>query len=109
MKKAAVYLLGVLFASCNLFEKQERLIQTIKSTNGKHVKIYFVGLGATTNDVVQVRKVDNDGNETLAQAYEHNFLDSARFITADSLLVVLSDTSIYGKSKKMNSALVVIK
>jgi len=95
--------LMLFFTSCNLFEKQEQAIETVHSTDGKTVKFYYVGLGATTKDVIQVRKVDKDNKEILIHAYEHNFLNSAKFVTKDSLMFVLSDTTMYGPSKKRDT------
>jgi hypothetical protein len=109
MKKRLVYLLGVSLLSCNMFEKQEQQLLTVKNKNGKTVTFYFVGLGATTDDVIQVRKVDKDNKETLLKAYEHNFLNSAKFVTRDSLVIVLSDTSIYGPSKTLDTIGIVVR
>jgi len=108
MKKLLLGLSVFSFVSCNLFEKEERLIHTLSSTDGKVVKFYYVALGATTNDVIQIRKVDKD-KETIVQAYEHNFLNSARFITNDSLRVILSDTTLYRASKVVDTIMIYVK
>ncbi len=109
MKKLLLGLCIFSFVSCNLFEKEERLIQTISSANGKIVKFYHVALGATTNDVIQIRKADKNGEENIIKACEHNFLNSARFITKDSLRVILSDTTLYGASKVADTIMIYIK
>jgi len=109
MKKVLVYLLGVSLLSCNMFDKQEQKLLTVKNNQGKAVTFYFVALGATTDDVIQVRKVDTFKKESLLKAYEHNFLNSAKFVTRDSLVIVLSDTSIYGPSKTLDTIGIVVR
>ncbi|MES2808095.1 MAG: hypothetical protein V4619_05700 [Bacteroidota bacterium] len=99
----------LLLTSCNLFEKDERLVKTVKSPDGKVVKLYYVGLGATTNDVIQIRQIDKNNNELLIKAYEHNIVDAAKFITKDSVLLILSDTGLYGASKKRDTVKLLIK
>jgi hypothetical protein len=105
---ANVIALILLLTSCNLFEKDERLVKTVNSPDGKVVKLYYIGLGATTNDVIQIRQIDNN-NEILVKSYEHNIVDAAKFITKDSLLVILSDTGLYGHSKKSDTVKLLIK
>jgi len=39
-----------------MFEKDEKLLKEHVKSNGEKIGIYYVGLGATTNDVIQVRK-----------------------------------------------------
>jgi hypothetical protein len=85
MKKIVISAVLSSFMSCTFFEKDERFIQTVYSPNGNVVKLYYVGLGATTNDVIQIRKVNNGNDETVVKAYEHNIVNSAKFITKDSL------------------------
>lgn len=109
MKKVLINAILILFTSCNLFEKDEQLVQTVNSPDGKVVKLYYVGLGATTNNVLQVRMVNKDSEETLIQAYEHNFVNSARFATKDSLVIILSDTTMYGPSKRLDTIEIIIK
>ena len=48
---------------CTIFEKEEILLAEHTKMNGEKIKIYYVGLGATTNDVIQIRK--NDTNDLL--------------------------------------------
>jgi hypothetical protein len=49
--------LFILFSQgCTMFETDETLLAQHKKSNGEIIKIYYVALGATTNDVIQVRK-----------------------------------------------------
>ena len=105
--KGYIFFILILLASC-LFEKQERLILTKKSPNGIIVKIYYVELGATTNDVIQVKKLA-DNKEILLKAYEHNFIKSAKFIEGNRLEMILTDTSSFGMSKKSDTVMIKLK
>ena len=109
-EKPILYTLVVLLlSSCTIFEKQERLIFTKKSPEGILVKIYYVELGATTNDVIQIRKVDKDDTEVLVKSYDHNFVRSTKFLNKVSFQLVLTDTTDYGFSKKTDTVIVDIR
>jgi len=109
IKKALICTIIFSLTACNMFEKQEKLLQTLNNSDGKTIKFYAVDLGATTNDVIQVRKVNKDNTETLIHAYEHNLLKGARFITNDSLVIIFSDTTIYGPSKRADTVGIMIR
>ena len=50
----------MLSVGCTLFEKDERLLAEHKKTDGNTIMIYYVTTGATTNDVIQIRKNNYD-------------------------------------------------
>jgi len=78
--------------SCDfsLFPNNEKLLSQIK-VNNFDLKAYYLSLGATTNDVVQVRKSDSTGNEIILKVFEN--YNSAELIKVDSnkVFVVLED------------------
>jgi propanediol dehydratase large subunit len=85
--------------SCNIFEKDEKILAMHKLKNGREIKIVSVALGATTADVVQVRVADpNNTNEKeeLLKVYENYHFLSSSAIIRDTLQVCLSnDTNDY--------------
>ncbi|WP_462267854.1 hypothetical protein [Mucilaginibacter sp.] len=101
--------LTIIVFGCDLKTKSERLILTKKSSIGQVVKFYYVEVGATANDVMQLRQVTNDSHEVLIKAYEHNLLKEVKFTSKDSLFFVLSDTTSFGLSKNSDTIKVKIK
>jgi len=87
----------VLFVqSCTMFEKDEKILAEHQKSNGEKIKILYVGLGATTNDVIQVRKENQDTPLKVFEKY--NSLESSKLINDTTLQVVLNDTG-YFKNK----------
>ncbi|MFD2584362.1 hypothetical protein ACFSR6_17810 [Pedobacter vanadiisoli] len=110
MKKLIlINFLIVMLYSCGITTKDETYISSAKSSSGKIVKLYYVEVGATANDVIQVRKINKDNDEELLNSYEHNFVKEFKFISADSLFLVLADTTSFGLSKKLDTIILSIK
>jgi len=104
MKKITILaILIVILFSCDLKTKNERLISTERNSVGVVVKFYYVEVGATANDVIQLRRVTKDGHEVLIKAYEHNLIKDVKFTSKDSLNFVLTDTTSFGLSKKSDT------
>jgi hypothetical protein len=80
-----------------------------KSPKGKIVKLYYVEVGATANEVIQVRKVNKDNKEVLLNSYEHNFVKEVKFVSADTLFLILADTTSFGLSKKLDTIILNVK
>lgn len=53
---------------------------------GENISICFVSLGATTNDVIQVRKVSQDSSILTSDKY--NYLRSIKLLTGTSSRLV---------------------
>jgi hypothetical protein len=77
---------------CTLFPKEEKLLKEY-STDGKFFKAYYVGLGATTNDVIQIREVTGSGQKLIKAIEGYNHVMDMHLKDQRTLLVILSDTS----------------
>jgi len=101
--------LCILFISqgCNLFDKDERLLSENVRSDGESIKVYYVGLGATTTDVIQVRK----GNQKtpLNVFKQYNFLKSSKLINDTSLQLIMSDTGYHNFNKRFDTIIVNVK
>lgn len=108
MKRAiGILAINLLVQSCILFEKDERLLAEHKRANGGNIKIYFVGLGATTNDVIQVRKSSSEKPIWVSDKY--NYLKGSVILNDTSLQLLLSDTGYHNYTNKPDTILVNIK
>lgn len=94
MKNKFLTLLIILLLSfsCDfdLFRPKEKLLTQIEMNNFQ-IKAYLVSLGATTQDVVQIRKSTKGGNETLIEVFEN--YNSAILLKKDSteVIIILED------------------
>lgn len=82
---------------CNLFDKDERLLAEHSKKNGEKISIYYVSLGATTNDVIQVRKSDKDS--VIWAKDKYNYLEDSKLINDTILQMILTDTGFNFKNK----------
>jgi len=108
MKKITILSIIILITqSCNLYSKDERLLAELKRTNGTKIKIYFVTVGATANDNIQVR---NDGQDNpLWVSEKYNFLSSSKLIGDALLQLIMTDTGYQKNNEKMDTVLVKLK
>ncbi|HEU5168668.1 MAG TPA: hypothetical protein VFU29_24150 [Chitinophagaceae bacterium] len=98
----------ILFSqACNLFEKDEIVLAEHKRSNGERVKIYYVGLGATTRDVIQVRKANEE--KLLWVTDKYNYIKSSKLIDDTSLQIVLSDTGYQNYNNKLDTIIINVK
>lgn len=98
MKKVLVIGLAtaLLSYSCNIFEKNERLLSEHTKSNGDKIKIYYVGLGATTSNVIQIRVTPSNRGELLIKAIEnYDYLESSKLINDSLLQIVVNDSGYY--------------
>jgi predicted Rdx family selenoprotein len=107
MKRSLIALTILTVSSCNLFDKNERLLAEHLKTNGEKINVYYVALGATTNDVIQVRKSNQDSIIWASDKYNH--LKDSKLINDTILQMVLSDTGFYIKSTKPDTLNIRIK
>ena len=106
--KLIIILTVVLFSQgCTLFEKDEKLLAEHQKSNGEKIKIYYVGLGATTSDVIQVRKSNQDKPIWVNDKY--NYIESSKLINDSSLQLVLSDTGYHNNNNKLDTIIVNVK
>ena len=80
-----LFLLVLLLTNCAEFTKQEKKLGEY-SQNDTKAKIYLVSLGATTNDVIQVRIQKRNEVEKIVKTFDNYnllsdfvFMDSATF------------------------------
>jgi hypothetical protein len=103
---AAVVTLIIFSHGCTLFEKDERLLGEHERTDGRKIKIYFVSLGATTNDIIQVRWPNDD--KPVWSSDKYNYLVSSKLIDDFSLQLVLSDTGYHNNNNKLDTIKVTV-
>ena len=93
--------------SCTLFEKDEKLLVEHQQSTGGKIMVYYVSSGATTNDVIQVRKPNQD--KPLWVSDKYNYLENSKLINDTSLQLVLSDTGYQNYNNKRDTIFVNIK
>ncbi len=104
-----IMLSSLCLASCSLFEKKERLLYKCQKSSGEEIGIYYVMLGATTNDVIQIRRSGVKTSDGIIKSFDkYNFLNSSKLLNDSVLEVVLSDTG-YHQVSKMDTLLINIK
>jgi len=105
----AYILLTIFFVrtGCTMFNKNESLLAEHQKSTGEKIKIYYVSLGATTNDVIQVRKSNKDSSLWALDKY--NYLKSSKLIGDSILEMVLSDTGFNNRNNKFDTVLVKVK
>jgi hypothetical protein len=106
MKLLMTLLTILLIQGCAMFDKEESLLAEHTKANGEKIKIYYVGLGATTNDVIQVKK--SNKNEPLWVSDKYNCLISSMLVNDSTLQMILSDTS-YHNNTKMDTLIVNVR
>jgi hypothetical protein len=94
---------------CNLFEKNERLLAEHIKSNKEKISVYYVQLGATTNDVIQVRINKSNKTERLIKAFEKNYLQSSKLTSDTSLELILNDTGYHNYNNKADTLIVNVK
>lgn len=93
MNKYVIYVNLLFFTSCNIFDKKEVLLDRHEINNEYSISAYYVGVGATTNDVVQIRKEKIDGSVSIIKVFEnYNYVNFIN-VNKDTLKVILNDTS----------------
>lgn len=102
-----IFLVVLFMQACTVFEKDERLLNQHRKTNGEEIKILYVGLGATTDDVIQVRKSKPDTLLWVSEKY--NYLKSSELVGDTSLRMILSDTGYHNYNNKIDTIFVNIK
>ena len=106
--KSIIIIAIILFSQgCTLFEKDEKVLGEHKKSNGEKIKIYYVGLGATTNDVMQVRKSNQSSPLWVSEKY--NYMESSKLINDTSLQLILSDTGYHNQKIKLDTIYVNVK
>lgn len=87
-----LYLL--ILSACTLFPKEEKLLKTYTSGN-RSFEAYYVGLGATTNDVIQVKEVLGGERKLIKSIEGYNHVLDLRLQDSKTLTIILSDTSYF--------------
>lgn len=105
-KSWATFILIFLPQACTLFEKDETILAEHTKRSGAKIKIYYVGLGATTEDVIQIRK--GDLNKPLWVSEKYDSLINSILINDSSLQIVLSNTG-YPNGNKLDTFIIDVK
>lgn len=107
MKASTIIVIMSLIQACNLFDKDERLLFEHKKSNGERIQVYYVGLGAATNDVIQVRQANLE--KPLWVSDKYNYLKSSTLVNDTSLQLILSDTGYHNYANKPDTIFVNIR
>lgn len=95
-----------LLEACNDI-KEEKLLASHKLKNGGGIGIYYVGVGATANENIQVRRGGKNSPIWFTEKYDT--LLSSKLINDSSLELILAAKGIYDKPLKADTLLVDIK
>jgi hypothetical protein len=90
--KSLTYLFSLMISACSLFPKEEKLLN-VYSTGGRSFEAYYVRLGATTNDVIQIKEVVGGQRNLLKSIEGYNHVEDLRLQDLKTLIIILSDTS----------------
>ena len=107
MKIFIILMIVFIANGCKLFDKDERLLAEHQKSNGEKIEIYYVSLGATTNDVIQVRK--SNQHSSIWALDKYNYLKSSMLISDTILQMVLSDTGFNNNNNKFDTVIVKVK
>jgi hypothetical protein len=94
MKNSRIYLLALCICSCTLFPKEETLLKKFFAGT-RSFEVYYVALGATTNDVIQVKEVLNKDRKIIKSIEGYNHVLDLQLEGERTLVLILSDTSYY--------------
>jgi hypothetical protein len=92
---------------CNIFPKDERLLAEHTTSDGIRVRIYFVSLGATTNDNIQVKQSNSKSAIWISENY--NYLKSSDLVGDTLLKLCLSDTGYSINNHRVDTVFVKVK
>lgn len=106
MKISATLITTLCIYGCTMFTKEEDLLAEHTKTNGEKIKIYYVGLGATTTDVMQIRKSKTD--KLLWVNDKYNCLNGSMLINDSTLQIIVGDTGYHNVSK-MDTLIINVK
>jgi hypothetical protein len=102
-----ITIFSFLILGCSIFPKQETLLAKHKRTNGDEIGIYQVSMGATTNDVIQVRKKNQ--NKVLWVSENYNCLKHSMLISDSILQLALTDTGFNNYSNPIDTINVMLR
>ena len=105
--KKVILIITLSIHGCSLFEKDETLLAEHKKGNGEKIKIYHIGVGATSKDVIHVRKSSSKTPIWVNDKY--NFLESSKLINDSILQLILSDTGYHNLNNKLDTIDVNVK
>lgn len=107
MKSIIAILILLLSEGCTLFEKDETVLAKHTKSNGEEVNIYYISLGATTNDVMQVRSAKQKNPLWISDKY--NCLKSSKLINDTLLQLLLTDTGYHNTDNNVDTVIISIK
>ena len=97
----------VLFHGCTLFEKDEKLLTEYQKSDGQKIKIYYVALGATTSDVIQVRKANE--NKAIWVSDKYNYIESSKLLNDSVLQLCVNDTGNHNNRNKIDTIIIDVR
>jgi hypothetical protein len=107
MRSLIVIFFILLTQGCTLFKKDERPLVVHKKSNGEKISIYYVGMGATTNDVIQVKKSNQSTPVWVSEKY--NYLESSALLNDSTLQIVVTDTGCHNNNNKLDTVIINVK
>ena len=105
MKTIVVAVTILILEGCSLFEKDEKPLATHPKSNGEKIEILYVALGATTEDVIQVKR--SNRKEPVKVFTKYNCLESSKLLNDTLLQVVVNDTGYF--KNKADTFMVTVK
>jgi hypothetical protein len=106
MKFNVIILAITLIVGCTVFEKEETPLAEHLQANGEKIGIYFVAVGATAQDNIQVRKLR--GNKIIATFEKYNYLKRSYLVNDSTLHLIMSDTG-YHKINQFDTLIVKLR
>jgi hypothetical protein len=90
--------IGYKLANFKIFEIEKKSLLELPIKGADYsVDISFIQAGATTEDVIQLKKVYKSGKEEIIRNFsKYNFLIKSELINDSLILVVVQDTGYYG-------------
>ena len=74
-----------------LLPVEEKFLIEFSNYSGAKYKVFFVGGNATTEDVVQIRKIMNSSVEIIANIEGYNAVESTKLLNDSLLQLIVND------------------
>lgn len=82
---------SVLIFSCGI-EVEQKTLASYTTTRGKKINIYYIDVGATGKEVIQVTSSGVGNVENLVANFEKNYLQNSILINDSVLMLILTDS-----------------
>ena len=94
--RMALFLIFVLPA-CNFFPKDEKLLMEYKLWNGNTIEVFYINLGATSKNIIQVRKNESKKDFVVAiiEGFDDTYSINLKQIHDTLLKISFTDTTYF--------------